>query len=94
MDQQFYDKLKERLKPNDYADLETLFYAGRDGLLAELYEEELAKKRTLYSKAKDPCSDAMHVLKKTNFARHFSRGIRNMGRDDLADTLDRLISKS
>lgn len=90
----FRTKLAKRLSANECADLETLFYFGRDGHYAELYEKDLARNRSKYVREKDPVSTAQHVLTKTNFADCFAAGIRRVGRADLAEQLEQLIADS
>ncbi len=79
------------LTPEEIADLETIFYLGRDGRFGfcEQYEDRLATrlKLTDHNKALHAVSD---IMSKTNLLMELIRGLRKLGRNRLADELQSL----
>jgi hypothetical protein len=76
----------ETLLPEEIADLETVFYIGRERLFSETYGERL--KATL----KEHClanlaSEVHHLMTKTNLLDALARGIEILGRRRLAAEL-------
>lgn len=79
--------LLDALSQDELADLEVVFYLGRDGGFPESYEELLARKKREHAIGNMPQNTARHLLSKTNLLLCFARGARRLGRPSLADGL-------
>ncbi|MCP9759184.1 hypothetical protein EGI20_07655 [Aquitalea sp. S1-19] len=80
-------ELTTTLSIDDLADVETIYYLGRDNIFPEFYEAHFATTKKEYQVASDLIGKVQHVLSKTNFLNYFSRGVRRLGRPELADEL-------
>lgn len=81
------NSLLEVLSPDELADLEVVFYLGRDGGFPERYEQLLARTKREHAVENRPQHTAQHILSKTNLLTCFARGARRLGRPSLADSL-------
>lgn len=80
------------LNPNECADVYTIFYYGRDGIFVEEYERDL-RKNIKSGENETALLEQLHqVLTKTNFGKCFPEGVRRLGRPDLAERLEKLVS--
>jgi hypothetical protein len=90
IDRQVNEAIRDALSDEEIADLEVIFYLGRDRQPTEFYESSLArvlKKHALYA---DPLVAINHLMSKINFLRCFARGVERLGRPDLAGELTAL----
>lgn len=80
-------ELMAKLSIDDLADVETIYYLGRDKAFPEFYDSEFATTKKEYEVVPDPIGKVQHVLNKTNLLKYLSLGIRRLGRPSLADEL-------
>lgn len=82
------DAVKERLlgalSNDEIADVDTLFYIGRERLFGERYEVRLKSTKREHNAKDDRWLSLHHVMIKTNFAQDFANGLERVGRPDLA----------
>jgi hypothetical protein len=76
----------EKLTLEEFADLQTLFYIGRDRRFGEEYDENLAHAIEAHRRS-DRGEVIDHILSKTNFLDELIRGARIAGRPVLSDRL-------
>jgi hypothetical protein len=75
------------LSADDFADVETVYYLGRDGQLSEEYETQLLKTKQQYELENDLTGKVNHILTKTNLLRYLAKGLLRIGKLTLADEL-------
>jgi len=75
------------LAPNEIADLETVFYMGRQRTLPEFYEEMLARALKEHALARDLTIKVEHLMQKTNLADELRNGLLLLGRPTLAQQI-------
>lgn len=80
-------ELLQKLSHEELADLETIYYFGRDGKYSEDYERKLGYTKREYAVADNLLTKVDHLRSKTNLLKCLSRGIRLLGRPTLADEL-------
>lgn len=73
------------LTPDEIADMETIFYIGRDRVFCERYEAHLEATRKQHRAASHLALEVNHVLEKTNFLTCFAVGLAKLGRPSLAE---------
>ncbi|WP_336080596.1 hypothetical protein [Thalassospira sp. CH_XMU1448-2] len=83
-------KISDDFDLNEAVDVETIFYMARDHEYVEYYEDRFQTKLKARS---GPRERLAHVLEKTNFLQEFSRGVRRIGRVNLADKLDQMLTE-
>ena len=77
----------EKLTPEEIADLESMFYIGRERQFCERYEEQFERTAKKHIYAGNLAIDVYHLMSKTNFLEELSRGIEILGRRRLASEL-------
>jgi hypothetical protein len=77
-------RILEALTPDQIADLEAIYYIGRDGMLCEHYERKLESTRKEHRATNDLATEVYHLIQKTNFQKAVARGVFRLGRPDLA----------
>jgi hypothetical protein len=82
-----YDTLMGRLSGNEIADLQTVYYLGRDNRFSEHYETLLEHHKNVQALENDLHSQVDQVMEKTNFLPAFRAGAVRLGRLDLAERL-------
>lgn len=80
-------ELIAELSIDDLADVETIYYLGRDKVFPEFYDSEFSTIKKEYEVIPDPIGKVQHVLNKTNLLKYLSLGVRRLGRTALADEL-------
>jgi hypothetical protein len=75
----------DTLTLDEIADLETIFYIGREGMFCETYEPRLEMTRREYGASDDLGLQVNHLMQKLNFQEALARGAAILGRPDLAD---------
>lgn len=80
--------LLEELSSDDIADLEALFYLGRDGYFPELYEEKVAHINRKQAVERNLKAQLMHIIDKTNLLICLREGAVKAGRTALAERLN------
>ncbi len=81
------NKILEVLTPDEIADLQAIYYIGRDSPFCEHYELILVSTRKEHRVADDLAIKVNHLMQKTNFQEAVARGVSKLGRPDLADKL-------
>jgi Protein of unknown function (DUF3775) len=72
------------LSPDEIADLETLFYLGRDHTPSEYYEEDLKRTKRKNRCRSDVKQSVDRMMEKTNLLKALANGIAIVGRPSLA----------
>lgn len=84
------DEVLHLLSPEALADLEVIFYIGRERLFSEWYEPRLASTLKRYALEKSPQETTANLMGKMNLFKCLVRGIRILGRPSLAERLLKL----
>lgn len=82
--------LLNELGDNDVADLEALYYLGRDGYFPELFDARVAQVKRKQAALRDLTEQLRHLIDKTNLLRCLQIGAKRAGRLALAGQLDGL----
>ncbi|MBZ9940133.1 DUF3775 domain-containing protein [Mesorhizobium sp. BR1-1-13] len=80
----------EKLSSEEVADLQTIYYMGRDKVFAEHYQSVLERTAKTQRLASDPVLSVNHLMEKTNFLTSLAAGIRRLGRPSLAERVSAL----
>ena len=72
------------------AELEALYYLGRDGYLPELFDAKVAQVKRKQAVEQDLPEQLRHLIDKTNFLQCLQIGAKKAGRLALAAQLERL----
>lgn len=75
------------LTPEEIADLETIFYIGRDNPFGEHYQRLFESTRQKHRVANNLTEEVNHLMEKTNFRKALAAGVGKLGRPGLADEL-------
>lgn len=75
------------LTPEEIADLETVFYIGRDNPFCEHYQRLFESTRQKHRVTNNLTQEVNHLMEKTNFRKALAAGIGKLGRPALADEL-------
>ena len=84
------EALKARLTPEALADLETMFYLGRDGFYSEFYEQRVAETLKEHEAANAPAVEIWHLLEKTNLLQSIQAASVKLGRLSLGKRLSQM----
>lgn len=82
--------LQEQLTIDEFADLEAIFYLGRDRWFSEHYEEYVDGVKKEYAVEPDPRVKIAHLMEKTNFLTAACEGLTKLGRLSLTERLAHL----
>lgn len=82
-----YPSLLNRLTLDMIADLEVIFYIGRDGVYSEFYEERVSQVRSEHQLANNPKQELNHLLEKTNFLSALRESLAKLGKRALVERL-------
>ncbi len=77
----------DTLSPEEIADLETIFYIGRERLFCEVYDKRLEATLKEHRLAGDLAGEVHHMMTKPNLLDALARGIEILGRRRLAAEL-------
>jgi hypothetical protein len=80
-------RVVEALTPDEIADLEVIFYIGRERLFCESYEAKLSSTQKEHRLVGNLLGEVDHLMEKTNFLEAVARGITILGRPALARKL-------
>ncbi len=72
------------IESDELADLETIFYLGRERLFGEHYAERLAQTKREHAVNVDPRGELHHLTSKGNLASAVAEGVSRLGRPSLA----------
>ncbi len=81
------EAIEAQLAPEALADLEAMFYLGRDRVFSEYYERMVAQARKEHAAAKDPKAKISHLLEKTNFLMCLQGAALKLGKLALSERL-------
>ena len=81
------EAISELLDRNEFADLETLYYLGRNRDQGEHYGDNLARTARRHALAKSRWDEVHHIMTKTNLLDSIMVGAREAGRPSLAAAL-------
>jgi hypothetical protein len=76
-----------RMSADEVADLQTVYYLGRDRTFPEHYESILKHFKKVQALEKDLRSQINQVMEKTNFLQAFRDGASTLGRLGLTERL-------
>lgn len=79
--------LIQNLSADEIADLQTIYYMGRDNSVAEHYPAILERTLKAHRLAGNPVLSVNHLMEKTNFLTSLASGLRRLGRPSLSDRL-------
>jgi hypothetical protein len=82
--------LEKRLTNEQIAELQTLFYLGRDGWFPEFYDEEVETTIEQHVIENDPHRQIRHLIEKTNFLEEITLALPRLGRPSLATRISAL----
>jgi len=82
------EKVVAELSPDEIADLETLFYVGRDRLLPEFYEACLERTKRKHALERDLRVEVNHIMEKLNFAEELNKAVNSLGRPSLGKKIE------
>jgi hypothetical protein len=86
-DRDIFKVILDNLSGDELADLDTIFYIGRDKEFCEYYEQILDGTKKDHKLEKNPLVPLAHIMTKVNFADGLVRGLQNLGRPGLAERL-------
>lgn len=75
----------QRLTIEEFADLQTIFYVGRDWRFGEEYPRLLEATLAVHRQAKERYALFHHILSKKNFIDGLVAGLRRVGQPALGD---------
>lgn len=87
---QVVTRLVAILSPQEVADLDVIFYLGRDRRLPEAYEAQLERTLKEHAAQGDIRIPLQHVFTKMNLLSCLAIGLRRLGRPSLAEQLEAL----
>ncbi|RWA81325.1 MAG: DUF3775 domain-containing protein [Mesorhizobium sp.] len=80
----------EKLSSEEIADLQTVYYMGRDKVFAEHYQAVLERTAKTQRLAGNAVLSVNHLMEKTNFLTSLASGLRRLGRPSLAERVSAL----
>lgn len=86
-------RLLNSLCPEEIADLEAVFYIGREGWFPEFYETSLARTLREHAVQKDLTVALDRLLEKLNFVDGLQTGITRVGRPSLAERVGAFVAE-
>src|SRR5262249_17784361 len=81
------EAMRATLSFEEIADLETIFYIGRDAFPCEFYEKRLTTALRRQAVRGEVAASVNHLLSKTNLLEALARGAEILGRRNLAARL-------
>lgn len=84
------EAVEARLSPEALADLEAMFYLGRDGFYSEYYEQRVATTLREHEAANALTGEILHLLEKTNLLPCVQAAAVKLGRLSLAERLSQM----
>lgn len=86
--QEAQENILRLLSGDEIAELETVFYFGRDEVFCEFYEERLTRAKNKYKIDKNRAEAVRHLIEKTNFLDGMMKGLIILGKPTLAKELE------
>jgi hypothetical protein len=82
--------LQTRLTEQQLAELQAIYYLGRDGGFPEQYEDEVEKMRKQHALEEDAREPISYLMDKTNFLLAVTRALPRLGRSSLSTRLSEM----
>jgi len=82
-----FDEIEWRLKAPKLAEIEAIYYLGRDRLFPEYYERRIDRAKKEHAAANDPKAEIAHLMLKTNFPTCVQSAAAKIGRLSLVERL-------
>jgi hypothetical protein len=82
--------LQKRLTDQQIAELQAIYYLGRDGWFSEHYEDYVETTRKQHALENDAPKQILHLMLKANFLQATIRGLPRLGRPSLATQLSEI----
>lgn len=79
--------LMRELSIDELADVETIYYLGRDNEMPEFYSKLLSSTKREYEVDSNSIGKVQNLLSKTNFLTVFAKGLTRLGRPKLAEEI-------
>jgi hypothetical protein len=83
-------EIEKRIAGDKLAELEAIFYLGRDHIFPEYYERYVEETKKEHAIASDPRVKLEHLIDKTNFLHSVQLSATKLGRLSLAKRLEKL----
>ncbi len=83
-------EIDAELSPDALAELEAMFYFGRDQYFVEFFEAHIERTRKTHIAANNPHEEIRHIIEKTNFLQCIQVAAAKLGRLSLADRLEKM----
>jgi hypothetical protein len=83
-------EIEMRITGDKLAEIEAMFYLGRDRWFTEYYERRIERARREHIAANDPIEEIVHLMDKTNFLHCVQVAARRLGRLSLAHRLSKM----
>jgi hypothetical protein len=90
LEKEVLSEVEQRVAGDKLAEIEAMFYLGRDRLFPEYYERRIETARKVQAAAGDPRARIVYLIDKTNFLRSLQEACRKLGRLSLADRLSKV----
>jgi hypothetical protein len=84
------DEVAQRLSADQLADIQAIFYLGRNGEYAERYEANVEETKQWHLVENDPKKWIVHLMDKTNFLTCVQRAVEKLGRLALSEKMKSL----
>lgn len=85
--QKVQKNLSKLLSSDEIADLEAVFYIGREAIFCEFYEKKLTSIKKEHTANKNLDQEISHLIEKTNFLDCVVNGLKILGKPELAQEL-------
>jgi glucose-6-phosphate 1-dehydrogenase len=82
--------IEKRMTRDHLAELQAIFYIGRDHIFAEYYEREVEETKKNHAARNDPKAEIEHLLEKSNFLHCIQLAATKLGRLSLVGRLAQL----
>jgi hypothetical protein len=83
-------EIEKRITGDKLAEIEAIYYLGRDGIYSEHYEKRIDQAKREHAAEKDAKAEIMHLIDKTNFLRSVRLAAPKLGRLALVERLAKL----
>jgi hypothetical protein len=84
------DEIENMISAEKVAELESLFYCGRDNIFCEYYEQRIESAKKRFRVQSNIKADTLHLINKTNFLTCVRIAAKKIGRISLAARLEQM----
>jgi hypothetical protein len=90
LEKEVISEVEQRLAGDKLAEIEAMFYVGRDRVFPEYYQRRIETAQKVQAAVGDPIARIVYLIDKTNFLRSLQEACRKLGRLGLADRLSKI----